>query len=1117
MKKVWMLLLLGLVSPVWSAPTTTQTSKPTTDASSIESSSEAVKAQIKRVEENVGIKESEKKELLGLYHQALEQIQRAERGAVRTADYEKEKQAAPTLIAEIKEKLAALAVKHAPPIPAKGSLAELEQRLGQAQAALSSAQKDLQELEADIRFTPTRRMELPKRVEEAKRQLEEVQKQQKAEMTAGESLEMRIARRTLLRARMKAAQAMLEVREKEIQTFEVRKELYHFKRDLAIRESKEREKQVAAWQDVVNTRRQAEAVKGVAEAKRKLAEASPAIKELAEKNAIIAEERGGREGPANRAVPVQTETNRITGLLKIVTDRLVEVEKKVTLVGLTNSISLLLRKERINLPDGHLHTQRVKLRQKEIGIVLSRLIQLEEDLDWYRDTEGRVVETMGELGSRIRPDQRMEVQDAIRETLKTLCANHEGLIKDYDKYFMDLVNLNTMESELVNKTTSFAKYIDENVFWFPSTGALSISSVTEAGKAFTRLFDPSGWSQVFRTLGLDIRANIFLNGVVFIFLAGVLLVKHKHWLKSLAARDEDSFAQTLRMLIETFLVALAWPAVILYLVWRLTSWPEATDFTKEIAAGLYATAIIFLSMEVFLKLCLPKGVAERHFKWSPNNSKIIRHNLYWLMAVGLPMVFIFSALDWEQDEPGKASLGRIAFMILLVGFSLFMQRVLGPIRLALHRSLASRWEGWGTWTHYIWFPLAMGIPVVLAAMAGIGYYYTALELSRRLLATLWLLLGMMIAREMLLRWLFITNRKLAMKKAPAPQATAGGTELKTAGEDTGLNIFTISDQTRKLLDSFVILILAVGLWRIWEQVIPAMSKLRQVDLTIFKLSDLLLGIVVFFMTFIAAKNIPGLLEITILPRLPLDSGLRFAITRVTRYVITVVGSATGLWIFGVEWKDLQWLIAAMTVGLSFGLQEIFANFVSGLIILFERPMRVGDIVTVGDVSGTVTKIQIRATTITDHDRKELIVPNKEFITGRVVNWTLSDRVLRLVIPVGIGYGSDTDLAQKLLLKAAKDNPKVLENPAPSAAFLGFGESAINFELGVFTTVENFAILRHELNTVINHLFREAGIQIPFPQQEIHVRSFKDTLGTLGDKLKAAGIEPEPEKNWPKIS
>jgi potassium efflux system protein len=1075
-----------------------------------------VKAQIKRVEENVGIKEAEKKELIGLYHQALEQIQRAERGLTRIADYEKEKQAAPTLIAEIKEKLAALAVKHAPPLPTKGTLADLEQRLGQAQAALASTQKELQELEADIRFTPTRRMELPKRVEEARGQLEEVQKQQKAEMTAGEALEMRIARRTLLRAQMKAAQTTLEAREKEIQTFEVRKELHRFKRDLATREIKEREKQVAAWQDVVNTRRQAEAAKGVEEAKRKLAEASPAVKKLARINAEIAEERGGREGPAKRIGPVEKETDRIKDLLKIVSDRSNDVEKKVKMVGLTNSISLLLRKERINLPDTRLHTRNVKLRQKEIGIVLSRLIQLEEDLEWYRDTEGRIVEIMGELGSGIRPDQRLEVQDAVREALKTLCANHEGLIKDYDKYFMDLVNLNTTESELVNKTTRFAKYIDENVFWFPSTGALSASSVTEAGKAFMRLFDPSSWSQVFRTLGLDIRANLFLNGMVFIFLAGVLLVKHKHWLGSLAARDEDSFAHTLRMLIETLLVALLWPAVMLYLVWRLTSWPESTNFAKEIAAGLFATAIIFLTMEVFLKLCLPKGVAERHFKWSPSNSKIIRHNLYWLMAVGLPMVFIFSALDWEQDEPGKASLGRIAFIVLLAGFALFLQRVLGPIRLALHRSMASRWEGWGTWTHYIWFPLAMGIPVVLAAMAAVGYYYTAMELSWRLLATLWLLLGMMIAREMLLRWLFITNRKLAMGKGttvPSP----GGVESKTAGEDTGLNIFTISDQTRKLLDSFVVLILAVGLWQIWEQVIPAMGKLRQVDLTIFKLSDLLLGIVVFFMTFIAAKNIPGLLEITILPRLPLDSGLRFAITRVTRYLITVVGSAIGLWIFGVEWKDLQWLIAAMTVGLSFGLQEIFANFVSGLIILFERPMRVGDIVTVGDVSGTVTKIQIRATTITDHDRKELIVPNKEFITGRVVNWTLSDRVLRLVIPVGIGYGSDTDLAQKLLLKAATDNPKVLEKPAPSAAFLGFGESAINFELGVFTTVENFGILRHELNTAINHAFRDAGIQIPFPQQEIHVRSITENLMSPGGKKPEIKIVPETDKNWPKIS
>jgi len=142
-----------------------------------------------------------------------------------------------------------------------------------------------------------------------------------------------------------------------------------------------------------------------------------------------------------------------------------------------------------------------------------------------------------------------------------------------------------------------------------------------------------------------------------------------------------------------------------------------------------------------------------------------------------------------------------------------------------------------------------------------------------------------------------------------------------------------------------------------------------------------------------AKNIPGLLEIVVLQKLPIDTGGRFAVTAIARYLITVVGVVVAFGAIGVGWSKVQWLVAAISVGLGFGLQEIFANFVSGLMLLFERPIRIGDVVTVGGITGTVTRIRIRATTITDWDRKELVIPNKEFITGQVVNWTLSDAMV----------------------------------------------------------------------------------------------------------------------------
>ena len=139
----------------------------------------------------------------------------------------------------------------------------------------------------------------------------------------------------------------------------------------------------------------------------------------------------------------------------------------------------------------------------------------------------------------------------------------------------------------------------------------------------------------------------------------------------------------------------------------------------------------------------------------------------------------------------------------------------------------------------------------------------------------------------------------------------------------------------------------------------------------------------------------------------------------------VTGIVVVFTLLGIGWSQVQWLVAAVTVGLGFGLQEIFANFVSGLILLFERPIRIGDTVTVGGVAGNVSRIRTRATTITDWGRKELIIPNKEFVTGQVVNWSLSDQLLRLVIKVGIAYGSDTHLARDILMRVAKANERVL--------------------------------------------------------------------------------------------
>ncbi len=256
------------------------------------------------------------------------------------------------------------------------------------------------------------------------------------------------------------------------------------------------------------------------------------------------------------------------------------------------------------------------------------------------------------------------------------------------------------------------------------------------------------------------------------------------------------------------------------------------------------------------------------------------------------------------------------------------------------------------------------------------------------------------------------------------------------------------------------------------------------------LIDLGIALFVGMATFSLSRNLPGMIDFSILQRFGLDASIRYAVTSVIGYLVTIAGVTYVFNLLGFRWEQIQWLAAALTFGLSFGLQDIFANFISGLIILFERPIRIGDVVTIDNVTGIVTKIRIRASTVTDWDRKEYLVPNKEIITGRLLNWTLSDTLNRLVIPVGVAYGSDTEQVRQLLFEVAREEPEVLDEPATLVTFQEFGESTLNFVMRAYLgKMDNRLEIIHRLHTAINEKFAEAGIEIAFPQQDVHLRTF----------------------------
>lgn len=256
------------------------------------------------------------------------------------------------------------------------------------------------------------------------------------------------------------------------------------------------------------------------------------------------------------------------------------------------------------------------------------------------------------------------------------------------------------------------------------------------------------------------------------------------------------------------------------------------------------------------------------------------------------------------------------------------------------------------------------------------------------------------------------------------------------------------------------------------------------------ITDVAISLLSIVLMVILTKNIPGLLEVT-LNKFATTKNASYSIKTILTYIIITTCTIVCLGHLGVTWDNLQWLVAALSVGLGFGLQEIFGNFVSGLILLFERPIRLGDIVTIGDVSGTVTRIRIRATTIMQFDKKELIVPNKKFITESLTNWTLSDTVTRIEISVGVSYNENLDIVQRNLLDIANKCPYVAKEPAPKAYFMRFGDSNLDHSLYVYvnTISERYPAINY-LNKAIYNRFKDLNIEIAYNQIDMYIKNVK---------------------------
>lgn len=224
-------------------------------------------------------------------------------------------------------------------------------------------------------------------------------------------------------------------------------------------------------------------------------------------------------------------------------------------------------------------------------------------------------------------------------------------------------------------------------------------------------------------------------------------------------------------------------------------------------------------------------------------------------------------------------------------------------------------------------------------------------------------------------------------------------------------------------------------------------------------------------------------------RLKMDSGTSYTLSRITQYLVITIGVLISFNFVGINLSSLTVIFGLLSVGIGFGLQNVTANFISGLIILFERPISIGDRVMVSDIEGDVTEINIRSTMVRTVNNIFIIVPNSEFVSKDVINYSHGDPTYRLDIDVGVSYGSDLDTVLKALKEVADTNATVMKKPEPEVHLIEFGDSAWNMQLRAWIPdVKRYPRVRNELNQSIVRTFKKYDIEIPFPQRDLHVRS-----------------------------
>lgn len=913
----------------------------------------------------------------------------------------------------------------------------------------------------------------------------------------------------LIQLRLERALAEREVslNQRELGANSRLRELAQQRRDLLSLQIDHLEQQLNLLQGVIDRQRRLQSEQAIADAARDdplIAEGHPVVLRAQQVNQELSLELLRATDRANGIVRENIEAQR---QLEQVRQLQRSLNEQLEAIRGSQLLSRILREQRQSLPSiaprRDLQDEIADLRLKQFDLVRQR--------DQLRQGERLASQRLQEAG--------LEVTPGLLDSLTRLYQSRRELVEQLEQSYGSLlsaaIELQLNQQQLLTTTRSLRATIDEHLFWVANSRPLDMNWFRQLPQNLRLEWREGEWRAILPAHWQGFSWQMLVGAPLL--LMSFLLVGLRRRIKARLALihsqigrlKSDTQLHTPKAVLLNALLAIPGPLALAGMGVGFQAAEGA--LAHSVAPALLQLGLSWGVVALGRRLLVPDGVAERHFTWSPAYNARLRKLLGGL-GVALAPVVAIAAMSGQMETP--LALRPVAIGVLAAG--------LLAMSWWLAQLILSHVPFFGVRLFRLMLGLAMAaVPLILLGLVAWGYEYTALRLIGRFAITLYLLGLWVVVEATVVRSLAVAARRLAYRRALArrhaqvQEGAEGGLEVV---DEPPLDMEKINTQSLRLSKLILLIGFSALLYLVWSDLLTVLGYLDQVSLwdaeegdlvgDTLSISDVFAALLVIALTFIMARNLPGLLEVMVLSRLVLKQGSAYAISSLLSYTIVGTGVVMALATLGVSWDKLQWLIAALSVGLGFGLQEIFANFISGLIILFERPIRIGDTITLGNLHGTVSRIRIRATTVTDFDRKEIIIPNKTFVTDQLINWSLSDNVTRVVLTYGVSHGSDLPLVHQLLRQAADENERVLTDPEPQVFCLSYGQHSLNFELRIFVNdLVDRLFAADEVNCRVDELFRDAGVRVAFEQMDVwlHPDDGKSVKVQSAKKLPPANL------------